>query len=339
MEMDSWQDIQREIMQAGAKKGVPGDWDGVRRESYNALVALTGRPLIVYASAFHVPGKPQIAGASLSIDLSDKEGFQEVVRNIDAKAVDVFVHSPGGSAEATESIVEILRSKYSDIRFIVTGTAKSAATMMVMSGNRILMTDGAELGPTDPQELFGAGRASPAGAILDQFNIAKKEVAKDPSLIGPWLPVLQQCGPSLIVECQNHIKLSQTLVAGWLTEYMFKNDKAAAKKAGKLARYLSNHKIFLSHGRRVDLKGLRAQGALVDRIEDFAATKPELYRAFVRVHLTIMATLDGTSTVKLFENSSGAALIRMVQQQQINIPFLGGFPGGPQQLPVPRPTP
>jgi hypothetical protein len=238
--MESWIDIQKEIVDAGKEKGLPGDIDKVRRDSYKQLASLTGRPLIVYASAFHVPLKNQIAGQMLSIDLSDKDGFLEVVRNIQGPSVDVFVHSPGGSAEATESIVAILRSKFTDIRFIITGSAKSAATILVMSGDNLLMTEAAELGPTDPQEYVGNPRPSPAGAILDQFKLAKKEVSRSPNLIGPWLPILQQFGPSLVIECQNHIKLSESLVAGWLEKFMFHNDKSPKRKAKRLARYLAN---------------------------------------------------------------------------------------------------
>jgi len=308
--VESWIDIQREIEETGKAKGLPADIDTVRRAAYKKLASNTGRPLIVYASAFHVPIKAQIAGPMLSIDLADKDGFREVVRNLEGPAVDVFVHSPGGSPEATESIVAILRSKFEDVRFIITGSAKSAATMLVMSGNRILMGDAAELGPTDPQEFLGTARPAPAGAILDQFEIGKKEVARNPSLIGGWLPILQQYGPSLLVECKNHIKLAETLVAGWLRNYMFKSDRKPQFKAKKLARYLANDKNFLSHGRRVDLNMLRDQGAVVDRVEDLPL---DLRSAIERVHLTVMATLDQTAAVKIFENSLDAVLIRMME--------------------------
>src|SRR5271157_232835 len=266
--MESWLDIQKEILEAGKAKGVPADYDTVRRNSYKALTALTGRPLIVYASAYHVPVKAQIAGQMLSIDLADKDGFQEVIRNLSGDVVDVFVHSPGGSAEATEAIVAILRSRFNNVRFIITGSAKSAATMLAMSGNNILMTDAAELGPTDPQIFIGNPRPSPAGSILDQFALAKKEVSKDPSLMGPWLPILQQYGPSLILECQNHIKLSEILVAGWLEQYMYHGQVSAKRKAKALARFLANDKNFLSHARRVDIQCLRDHGAIIDRVED-----------------------------------------------------------------------
>ncbi len=314
--MESWMDIQGEIIEEGKKKGIPADHDKVRRASFKQLATLTERPLIVYASAFHVPLKAQVASPILSLELADKDGFREVLRNIDGPAVDVFVHSPGGSAEAAESIVAMLRSKFEDVRFIITGTAKSAATMLVMSGNSILMTDSAELGPTDPQ-FFVNARYAPAGAILEQFKLGKREVSRSPSLIGPWLPILQQYGPSLLIECKNHIKLSEMLVAGWLEQYMFHGQISPKIKANRLASYLASHKNFLSHGRRIDLVALRAQGAKVERVEDLS---PQIRTAIERVHLAVMATLDQTGAVKIFENSSDAVLIRMLQAQVVQQP-------------------
>jgi len=315
--MESWIDVHNEIIEAGKAKNLPGgDIDKIRRKAYKDLSILTGRPLIVYATAFHVQLKAQFAGQMLSIDLSDKDGFQEVIRNIDGNSVDIFVHSPGGSAEATESIVDILRSKFDEIRFIVTGSAKSAATMFVMSGNKILMTDAAELGPTDPQLFIGNPRPSPAGSILDQFELAKKEVSKNPSLIGPWLPILQQYGPSLLLECKNHLQLSESLVAGWLERYMFDGQKSSKQKAKDLAHYLANDKNFLSHGRRISLQNLKTNGADIDRVEEL---NEDIQKAIRKVHLTVMMTLENTAAVKIFENSAGTALIRLMQAQ-INPP-------------------
>jgi ClpP class serine protease len=61
-----------------------------------------------------------------------------------------------------------LRNKFAHIRFIIPSLAKSAATMLVMSGDEILMDTGAELGPIDPQMQTASGSYAPAGAILDQ---------------------------------------------------------------------------------------------------------------------------------------------------------------------------
>jgi hypothetical protein len=312
--MKGWQDIKKEIEDGKSPDKPAGDFDGVRRAKYALVSALTKRPLVVYATAFQNPIKAQFAGAFLSIDLSDKDGFHEVTRNLKGTAVDVFIHSPGGSAEATESIVKILRNKFKDVRFIVTGTAKSAATMMIMSGNSILMDSNAELGPVDPQVRV-RGRFSPAGSIIEQFDRASKTLAKNPDQLPVWIPILQEFAPALLVECENYIKLSKKLVSTWLAEYMFVGEKRAKHRASIVARFLANEKNSLSHARRIDLAQLQNIncGLKIKPIHDESL---ELQDALGQLHLSIMATLDGTGAVKLFENSEGEALIRSVGIQQ-----------------------
>jgi Serine dehydrogenase proteinase len=118
--------------------------------------------------------------------------------------------------------VVLLRSRFLDIRFIVPSFAKSAATMLVMSGDEILMDVTAEVGPTDPQMPTPQGGYAPAGAILDQFEQAKRELEANPAAIAAWPPILQYFGTGLLQQCQNQIALSQTLVSQWLRDYMFR---------------------------------------------------------------------------------------------------------------------
>lgn len=212
--MTSWQDIQAEIEKGKGPGKEGGDFDSVRRAKYALVKQLTGRPLLVYATALHVPLKAQVrAVASLmSIDISDKDGFREIIDNVNSDEVDIFLHSPGGSAEATESVVKLLRSKFKKVRFIVTGSAKSAATMLALSGDSILMDRSAELGPIDPQVSIG-GRYSPAGSIKEQFNRAAEELARDPSRLPVWIPILEQFAPCLLVECDNFSKQPTALKA------------------------------------------------------------------------------------------------------------------------------
>lgn len=309
--MTSWKEIQDEIAATRtAEKPIP-DVDGVRRRKYKLLSGLTGRPLVVYATAFHNPIKAQIAAPFLSIDLSDKDGFDEVTQKIKSDKVDVFIHSPGGSAEATESIVKILRNRFKDIRFIVTGAAKSAATMLAMSGNSILMDDAGEVGPIDPQVRVGS-RFSPAGSIIEQFDRATEVLKKNPDQLPVWVPILKEFAPALLVECENYLNLSKTLVSSWLEKYMFVGDKEAKQKASKIAYHLANEKNFLSHGRRVDITELESIGVKVQRLN---MQKPAIQDAVRQLHLVIMATLDITGAVKIFENSEGDVLIRMVNVQ------------------------
>lgn len=317
--MTSWQDIQKEISNGTTPDKPTGDFDGVRRKKYKLLSEITKRPLLVYATAFHNPVKAQIAAPFLTIDLSDKDGFYEIIRNIKSREVDVFVHSPGGSAEAAESIVKMLRKKFEKIRFIVTGAAKSAATMLVLSGDTILMDGPAELGPVDPQvgvRIRDTIRFSPAGSIIEQFERAAKELKKDPRQLPVWIPILEHFAPALLVECDNFIDLSHTLVTDWLKEYMFRGEKNAKKKAKKIADYLADEKNTLSHARRIDAEQLQKLGTKIEILEE---QDNKLQDAVRQLHLSIMITLDGTGAAKIFENSEGAVLIRIVNTQPIQV--------------------
>ncbi len=116
----------------------------------------TDIPLIIYASACTAPaGKapPQL----LQIDVSDKVAFHSMLEALDGPKLDILLQSPGGFPEATETIVEEVRRKFGHVRFIVPAYAKSAATMMAMSGDEILIDEDGELGPIDPQMVIGGG--------------------------------------------------------------------------------------------------------------------------------------------------------------------------------------
>jgi hypothetical protein len=151
----------------------------------------------------------------VEIDLTDRDGFIEVTRNITDEVADVIVFSPGGLPDAADSIVHIIRNKFKHTRFIVPAIAKSAATMIVLSGDEVLMEDNAELGPIDPQFRFmrpDGPVIAPAQAIIDQFEMAQKLVGSDPQKLIAWMPIIQQYGPSLYQQCLNAIELSKRYV-------------------------------------------------------------------------------------------------------------------------------
>ena len=179
--------------------------------------------------------------------------------------LDVILHSPGGTAEATEAIVSMLRARFDHIRFIVPLAAKSTATMLALSGDEIVGDTTTELGPIDPQ--FRLLRAdvvvnAPAFAILEQWAKAGAEIAKDRATLVQWIPILNQYGPSLLVECEQQIKtLSVELVAKWLTDYMLKGEPDAKKTATALAEYLGDWRNFGSHSRAVSISDIAARGA------------------------------------------------------------------------------
>lgn len=298
--MSSWQEIQKEIQLAGSNT------DLVRRNKYKKLVEITKRPLIVYASAF-LSQQKQPFQSLMAIDLSDKDGFSEVTKNVKEKGVDILVHSPGGSAEATESIVGIIRDKFEDVRFMVTGVAKSAATMLVLSGNEIVMSNSAELGPIDPQIRIG-DRFSPAGSIIEQFDKASKIIKEDPSQLPVWVPILEKYAPCLLVDCENYIELAERLVKKWMGEYMFNghNTRKTTETINNIAKHLTNEKENLSHARKVGFDQLKNLGVNVKKDTEYG---DGFKNALNDVHLALTQALSFSNAVKIFENSYNEALI------------------------------
>ena len=287
-------------------------FDAIRKQKIDQLKAKTGRPVLIYASDFLNPKLPPNLSQLLAINLTDKDQIDDAIANIPGNEIDLLIQSPGGSAEATEGIVNLLRYKFSNIRVLLPGTAKSAATLLAMAADELVMDALSELGPTDPQMIIN-GRYSPAGAILKQFEKAQEELKNDPANMPAWLPVLQQYGPSILVECQNHLNLSRSLVSSWLSQYMFAGDIDASDHAAEVAEWLANDEHHLSHSRRVGIDDLIGKGIkVVDmRIDD------DLRKAVRSLHIALMVTFQGTGAFKIFENSEGILLSQGAAVQPI----------------------
>lgn len=315
----TWDKIRQEI---NATPPCPNSspQDAVRRTKIAAVEKITGIPLIIYAVDFTNEEKAAQYGARLQIDLNDKTGFMQALSDIPDGSLDVLIHSPGGSPSATESIVHLLRSRFSPIRFFVPHTAKSAATMLALSGNEILLGEGAELGPIDPQlHIVNQQRqvTVPAGAAIIQFQRIHAEVVTNPQKLRGWLPIIGQYGPSFLQECQNAIDLSETLVANWLQKYMFCGEEGAKSRAEKVAKWLADHTNFNTHSRPVwmeqllDIEPALKIRRLRDIGEDFEA-------AVMAVYWAIDITFDSTDAFKIIEHQMGSAYVRL--QQQVVIP-------------------
>ena len=290
--------------------GNPSQLDTYRRSKIKAIQDLTARPLIVYATACTV--SKQLHPAIEMIEPGDMTGFQAVTQNLKGKKLDVLIHSPGGYPDAAEAIVRMLRRQFEEVRFIIPAYAKSAATMLAMSGNEILMAPDAELGPIDPQ-MRTANGTSPAIAILEQFKKAQAEIAADQTKLAGWMPILSQMGPSLIIDCDHAIKLSGELVETWTRDYMFAGDSDAATKAKKIAEYLGDHKELQVPRASDKDPQLLSQGV---KVKDLSAMGSSLHEAVMVLYSAFDLLLSNSGVYKIFENVD-AAVVRQQQQMML----------------------
>ena len=195
--MSIWTETRQEIDQE-RKANPKTAQDIVRRRKLGALEGVTKRPLVVCATDFT---NPQKSSQDVTISPYDKDGWVAVTESLPDGPLDLMLHSPGGSPFMAEWIVTMLRSRFDPIRVIVPHSAKSAAAMVALSANEILMDERGELGPIDPQLRLIRDEqtvASPAQAILDQFVKAQEDIKGNAERLTAWIPILRQYGPSLL---------------------------------------------------------------------------------------------------------------------------------------------
>jgi hypothetical protein len=264
-------------------------------------------------------------------------GFMEAVHGLSKGALDLILHSPGGDADAAKAIMNYLRDMgFDPIRAIVPLSAMSAATMMALSCDEILMGRHSQLGPIDPQFTIATPegpRSSPAQAILDQFEHAKTECAANPQALAAWLPILRSYAPGLLSQCLTAQVAAEEMVTDALREHMFKDLPAdeADQRAREVAAWFNDHKTHRSHGRPLRYADIHAQGVDVQLLED----DDDLQDAVLSAWHAVQLTLTGTAVSKIIENSDGKAWMLGGAVFIAGGPPPFGFPPRPPAPPVP----
>jgi len=324
--MPTWGDLLHQLTQRAKTAGGQVPLDEVRREALANLSKLTGRPAVLYASRWLQGGGP--TGLQL-ITLEDVHGFMEVLHGVPGPSLDLILHSPGGSPTAAEAIVQYLRSRASDLRVFVPLAAMSAATMIACASDRIVMGKHSYMGPIDPQMVLETPLGQqllPAYAIKQQFERAQADSA-NPTLFPAWIPMLQQYGPSLLVQCDNVLKLSEDLVSGWLAKWMLKDRHDAPAAAETAAKKLNEHGAHRVHDRYLPRELLRGYGLVIDDLE---ADQP-LQDAVLTVFHAMSHTFSiAGAAQKIIENHLGKTFIKQAQVAQVQMPaFIPPPPSAP----------
>ena len=171
-----------------------------------------------------------VAGELTKIEREDVPGFVDLLSRIEPGAnVDLILHSGGGDIDAAEKLISMVRDKVKngELRVIVPHYAKSAATLMALGADSIVMSDSSELGPIDPQVPFldahGVWVYYSAFSYLKAFERFAGELQANPNDPSARL-MLDKIQPHQVVEIERVVqrtqhlaeKLLQTgMMAGW----------------------------------------------------------------------------------------------------------------------------
>jgi hypothetical protein len=176
-----------------------------------------------------------------------------------------FLNTAGGSAEAAEKMVEIIRHQYREVFFVVPDFALSAGTILCMSGDRIYMDYSSSLGPIDPQ-VWNGKEWVPALGYLDKVEALLNKAASGQLTNAEFL-ILQNQDLALLSRYEQARDLTVTLLKKWLVEFKFRDwvvhrtdpakkgkavtDEEKRERAEQIARMLGDNKLWHSHGRMI----------------------------------------------------------------------------------------
>lgn len=189
-----------------------------------------------------------------------------------------LIHTGGGVVEVVEKMVEIIRHYYNEVWFVVPDVAMSAGTILCMSGDKIFMDYSSSLGPIDPQIPNSEGHLVPALGYLDQVERFIEKSAND-ELTDAEFAILQNQDLATLRRYEQARDLSITLLKDWLVKYKFKDwdhhsstgepvtHDEKISRAEEIARELSDHNRWHSHGRMIGINTLTHSLRL--QIEDY----------------------------------------------------------------------
>lgn len=194
---------------------------------------------------------------------------------------------------------------------MISGEAKSAGTVLALSGDEILMTNSGSLGPIDAQLKIGRSTVS-AHDYLEWVD-SKREEAERMGKLNPFDAVIvAQISPGELNHVFHAQKFSEDLVKDWLPKYKFKKlgnnrkrgievtPEMRQERANEIALELLNHARWRSHGRSIKISDLESIGLQVVTIDK----DPELADIVYRMQTLIRLLFLNTTIYKIIATDS-----------------------------------
>lgn len=299
-------------------------------KKYNQIRStLTKREIfsLVYIAALNKPIP------TIGMDQDDYYIIHDLLRGVTTDSLDFYLETPGGSAEAAEEIVRCIRNKFSNVSFVVSGEAKSAGTIMVLSADEIMMTETGSLGPIDAQVRIGRSRVS-AYDYIEWIKNKRKEAVKRGSLNPFDAIIIAQISPGELSGVYHSLEYAKDLVREWLVKYKFQKwpetetrrlpvtESMKRERATEIARDLADHSRWRSHGRSLKADDLRQIGLRITSIEANANLADVVYR----IQTVCRIILQSSTAYKLFATETEKVFKHAVAP--------GGAVGGQQKMKI-----
>ncbi len=277
-----------------------GPSDIVRYRYLGQLVEYTGRPTVNFATSFDSPLGVLRHPMDMQLLMAANLGLQ-------GEDVDVVLTTPGGDANMARAFVQYLRDRFPGcIRCLVPLAAMSAGTMIAMGFDEVVMGKQSRLGPIDPQ-LFLPINGIPvaAAALLRDFERACA-VSSDVELAA-WSTIISRYPIGILDLCRQATAAAKAIVIEQLSgsKLLDVGDDDRPAAAERVADYLADDNVHLSHGRGLRIQDLVDIGVRVTPME----ADQQLQERLLSLHHATELSMQLANAFKLAEGSAGGRLM------------------------------
>lgn len=174
--------------------------------------------------------------------------YQELVSIGKTPKIDLFLHSYGGAVDTPYKVVMLIREFCDQFSVIVPFSAKSAASMIVLGADEVVMGPISELGPIDPLVKHPNYKDFwiPVQAVKCCFEYIEELIdnSSNPEISEIIInSILNKLDPWLIGDYEKALKASKQYAESLLSRYMLKNNK---DKVRTVTQTITNG--YFSHG-------------------------------------------------------------------------------------------
>jgi ATP-dependent protease ClpP protease subunit len=230
--------------------------------------------------------------------------------------IDLLIHSGGGSGTVAEKIVEMIRQYCkNEFKVIVPNIAKSAATMIALAADRIVMGVSSELGPIDPQlQTVQGGRVFLISAqsfvdARDRLEQKAREAAERDEPMQPYLVQLGSLNSGFIDYCEKAIAFAKDFATKSLEKYMLREKENAHELAERIATDLCSASEYFTHGRTISAGFIKNRPQLNELKVDVLSKESQDWKMLLELYIRCELYLDmdnkpGVRKSKLYESAS-----------------------------------
>jgi hypothetical protein len=222
-----------------------------RVKLYKAIEEKRGNPLIVYVTSQR-PG----ALASMAGDVIDELIDQVRAITKDTESVDLLIESTGGDPLTSWRVISLLRSSFKKVNVLVPHSAFSAATLLALGADEIVMGAFGTLGPIDPQittrKKDGTTQQFGYEDVVSFLSFVREEggITEQQYIKGAFEKLCEVVEPTVLGFAKRSSSLSISMGEKMLQMHMADPEKKS--QAHSIAIKLN--KSFFSHGHALGRK-------------------------------------------------------------------------------------